>query len=145
MPRIDHSIVINRPVEDVWAFMANPENDAQWTSGLVEATKISDGPMGVGAQIKDVRRFLGRQIESTLEITEWEPNKRSSMKSLSGPIRFNGTRTYESVEGGTRVTEAVEAEISGFFRLAEPLVVRMGKRQIEADYGNLKDLLESQT
>ena len=48
------------------------------------------------------------------------------------------------MEGGTRVTEAVEAEIGGFFKLAEPLVVRMAKRQVAADYGNLKDLLESQ-
>ena len=144
MAKIEHSVVINRPVEEVWAFMADPENDSQWVSGLVESTLTTEGPIGVGSRMRDVRRFLGRQMESTLEITEWEPNKRASMKSLSGPMKFQGTRTFESVEGGTRVNESVEAEIGGFFRLAEPLVVRMGKRQIQTDYANLKDVLESQ-
>ena len=144
MARIQHSIVINRPVEDVWAFMAVPENDLQWISGLVENTQTSEGPMGVGATFKGTRRFLGRSIESGVEITEWEPNKRGSIKSTSGPMSFNGTRTFESVEGGTRVSEDFEAEIGGFFRLAEPLVLRAAKRQIAADYETLKDILESQ-
>jgi hypothetical protein len=52
--------------------------------------------------------------------------------------------TLESVEGGTRVTMTGEAEVGGFFKLAEPVVGRMAKRQTEANLANLKDILESQ-
>ena len=143
MARIEHSVVINRPAEEIWAFMADSANSPQWISGLVESRQVSDGPMGSGTTIRNVGRLLGRQIESTYEITEWEPYKRGSVKSTSGPIPFEGTRTFESEGGGTRITEVVDAQIGGFLRLAEPVIARMMKRQIEADYAKLKDLLEA--
>ena len=49
----------------------------------------------------------------------------------------------EPIEGGTRVTETYQAEPGGFFKLAEPLMVRMGKRQFQSDLDNLKDLMEA--
>jgi len=52
--------------------------------------------------------------------------------------------TFESVAGGTKVTRVTEAELGGFFKLAEPLVARMLKRQFETNFANLKDILEAQ-
>jgi hypothetical protein len=45
--------------------------------------------------------------------------------------------------GSTRFTQTFEAEVGGFFRLAQPLVERAISRQTEADMATLKDLLES--
>ena len=104
MAKLEHSIVVNRPVAEVWGFISEPGSDAKWQSGVVESTKTTEGPMGVGTRIKDVRRFLGREIESEFEITEWEPNKGDAIKSLSGPFPFTGRRTFEPVDEGTRVT-----------------------------------------
>ena len=53
-------------------------------------------------------------------------------------------RGYRRTDGGsTRFTQNFEAEVGGFFRLAEPLVGRAIRRQIEADMATLKDLLEA--
>jgi len=52
--------------------------------------------------------------------------------------------TFESVAGGTKVTRVAEAETGGFFRLAEPLAVRMMQRQFKTNFAHLKDLLEAQ-
>ncbi len=52
---------------------------------------------------------------------------------------------FEPVDSGTKVTIVGRAEPVGFFKLAEPIVIRMAKRQIETDYANLKDLLEAGT
>jgi hypothetical protein len=66
-------------------------------------------------------------------------------ESTSGPFPIEGGLTCEAAEGGTKVTLAVEADIGGFFKMAEPLVVvRTIKKQFEADVSNLKDLLEAQ-
>lgn len=51
--------------------------------------------------------------------------------------------TLEGTGGGTRVDGTFEAEPGGFFMLAEPIFVRMGKRQLENDLANLKDLMEA--
>ncbi len=91
-----------------------------------------------------MERFLGRKIESTSEVTEFEPNKKVSLKVTSGPIPFEATTSFEAQEDGTRVSTVANAELGGFFRIAEPIVVRMGRRQIETDMANLTDLLEAQ-
>ena len=109
MASFGSSIVINRPIEEVFAYMNDPANDTQWQSVVVESKVTSEGPVGVGTTGFNVIRFLGRKIEANYEITEHEQNKKSTIKSTSGPIPFTGTRTFESVEGGTRVTESIEA------------------------------------
>ena len=145
MIKVEHTVVINRPVEEVAGFVRDPANNNQWQSGCVESSQTSEGPLGVGTTGRDVRQFLGRRMESTWEITEYEDNKKSSFKTTSGPIPMQGSYTFEPSGGGTKVTFTVQGDPGGFFRLAEPILARMVKRQIEADYNNLKDLLESRT
>lgn len=143
MAKFEISTVINRPVEEVFAVMSNAENILKWQSGTIEAEKTSDGPIGVGTTWRSVSRFLGRRIESESEFTEYELNRKLGFKSKSGPIQFEVRMTFERVEGGTRINTKFEAEIGGFFKLAEPLVMSMGKRQLEGDLANLKDLMEA--
>ena len=145
MIRIEHSVVINRPVEDVFAFVANVENNPQWQSGVLEAHKTSQGPAGVGSTGIEVRKFMGQRIESSFEVTEYEKNTKFSFKITSGPIPMEGTETFESVQGGTRVHLAFQGEARGLFSLTEPIMGQMLRRLIKADCSNLKDLLEAQT
>jgi uncharacterized protein YndB with AHSA1/START domain len=144
MVKIEQSVVINRPVEDVFAFMSNPKNDPQWQSDTTETEITSQGPIGVGTTYRDVTEFLGRRIESIYEFTEYEANRKLSLKTTSGPIPIEATITWESVEDGTEVNFSASGEVGGFFKLAEPLVGRMTQRTWATNYANLKDLLESQ-
>lgn len=145
MVKMEHSVVINRPIEEVFAFLTRPENGLQFRAGLLEAEQTSEGPMGVGTTWREVEQFLGRRSESTYEVTQYEPNTRLRFRSTSGPMPAEATETFELVEGGTRVNVTFEVELGGLFKLAEPVVARMAKRQVEADIGNAKDLLEAQT
>ena len=79
----------------------------------------------------------------TFEITEYEINKRNCIRTVSGPIPATGCRIVEPVEGGTRFTQITKGEVGGFFKLAEPLVVRAARRQYETDLATLKDILEA--
>ena len=144
MGKLEVSVVIKRPVEEVFSYVNDPTNETTWSSGLVESNQISEGPVGVGTIMKEVNRILGKNIENIYEITEYEPNRRYSCKSISGPFPWQGTFTFNSVKGGTKVTMVSEFQIGGFFKLAEPIVLRMAKRQFKADFNNLKDLLEAQ-
>ena len=143
MSKIESSVVINGPVEEVFAFANDPDNDAQWQTGVLESKQTSEGPIGIGATSSNVIQFLGQRIESTTEVTEYEPNMKVSTKATSGPIPFNSTSTFESVEGGTKVTTVAEIEFGGLFKLAEPIVSRSAKRQFEGSMATLKDILEA--
>lgn len=141
--RIEHSVVINRPIEGVFAFVSDIEKLPQWAAEIVEVKIVSEGPVGVGTTFSDVVKEFGRRIEATLEVTEYEPNSKLTFKAIAGPIPVEVRHIFEAVEGGTKVTLVQKAEVGGFFKLAEPLLARMAQRQTETDLSNLKNLLEA--
>ena len=68
MAKLEFSTVINRPVDEVFAVLSNPENTPKWESGSHEVKLTSDGPIGVGTTYRSVRTVLGRRLESEAEI-----------------------------------------------------------------------------
>jgi uncharacterized protein YndB with AHSA1/START domain len=144
MARIEASIVIDRPVEEVFEFANDPKKQPLWQTGSVESEQISEGPVGVGTTFRGVGHFLGRRIEGTSEITHYEPNRRVDIKMALGPMELEESDIFEPVGDGTRVTFILEGESGGFFKLAEPLVIRMTQREYQKSLENLKDLLEAQ-
>jgi uncharacterized membrane protein len=142
MLKVETSLVIHRSVEDVFAVLNELENYPKWSATFQEITKTSTGPTGVGTTWTGVGKSLGRRIETKIEQTEYEPNRKYTRKSNS-PFPVHEQMTFESIEGGTRVNVRFEAEPGGFFKLAEPLVAKIGKRNIEADLAALKDLMEA--
>jgi uncharacterized protein YndB with AHSA1/START domain len=144
MARIEASVVIDRPVEEVFEFATDPGKMSLWQTGVSEAEQTSEGPMGVGTTMRGVGHFLGRRIESTSEITHYELNKRIDTKMVSGPMKLEESDIFEPVGDGTRVTFVLEGDSGGFFKLAEPLVIRMTQREYEKSLANLKDILEAQ-
>jgi uncharacterized protein YndB with AHSA1/START domain len=75
MIKIEHSMLINRPIEEVFAFATDIDKLPQWNTLIVEAKKTTDGPMDVGTKIEIVNRLLGRQMKNTYEVTQFEQNK----------------------------------------------------------------------
>jgi uncharacterized protein YndB with AHSA1/START domain len=144
MTKVEASVLINRPIKEVFAYVADPSNAAQWAGPVVESKITSGGPVGRGTTSSRVTQLLGRNIESTYEITEYEPNSRYADKTTSGPVPINSRISFDPVDGGTKVTIQGVIKAEGFFKLAEPLVSRMARRQVETDAQTLKDLLEAQ-
>jgi uncharacterized membrane protein len=140
---IERSIVIDRPVDEVFNFVHEPRNDASWQTTLIESTQVDDGPLRVGTQIRERRRFLGIQVEMTKEITEFEPTRRSAFKMVAGGTPMSGAYTLEPLDGATKLTATGYVEPRGFFKIAEPLFTSMAGRELEASLGHLKELLES--
>ena len=144
MPRLRTSLVVNRPVEEVFSFVASFENRQQYEKGLIESKQTSDGPFGLGSTGHDVRQAGGRKMESTARISAFEPNKTFTFESMSGPMEFQGTWTFEPVESGTRLSMDFEGRMKGLMRLFEPLMAMQFKGQMEGSTARLKDILESQ-
>ena len=143
MARIQVSTVINRPVEEVFGVLSNDENRPKWSSTTIDVKKTSEGPIGIGTTWRAVDRIFRRRIERESVFTEYEPNRKITQKSTSGPVPFEVRLICEPVEGATRVIVIAEAQPSGFFKLAGPLFERLRKRQFESDLADLKQGLEA--
>ena len=98
--------------------------------------------MDVGAQIPDVRKFLGRDMESKLEVTVFEPNKRFVQKVISGPILFEIIQTFDPSVNGTKLTVLTQGEPGGFFKLAAGGVQKQLESQLQGDGERLRNVLE---
>ncbi len=141
--RIDFTVEIERPVEDVFAYLTDVNSLPQWQSSLVEMRAETDAPMRVGTRLVETRKFLGRRMESTLEVTAYERNRLWALRVVDGPVPYRVEHTLESTNGGTRLAWVGEGEPGRFFKVAEPLVARQAKRQFRGDFETMKDILET--
>jgi carbon monoxide dehydrogenase subunit G len=134
---------IDRSVNDVFAYITEIGRFPEWSTVVQEATITSAGSLGVGSTFRTTAHFLGRRFQTDNVVTVYEPPHVFAGKVTSGPVQYEVTTTLQPEDGGTHVTWAIEGEAAGFFRVAEPLLARLGRRQIEAQVGTLKDLLEA--
>jgi uncharacterized membrane protein len=143
MAKAEITAIINKPIEEVFDFMANFENDPQWQTAVSEAKKISDGKIGVGSTFRYITQFLNKRIDTTGKITEYNPYSNMSYETISGNLSIKGIYTFEPTEKGTKVTKTVEANLTGFFKLAESMVIKRAKEKWKEDFDRLKKILET--
>lgn len=142
MINFSRTIHIARPPQDVFGFLSDPANDTKWRESAISSEWVGGGPSGVGSKLKSVDKLLGRKVESTSEITVWDPPHQYGQKSLGGPVPFELTITLDPKDNGTQVTIEGKAEVGGFFKIAEGLAGKQLEKQIETDFAGLKRVLE---
>ena len=141
MLTVDSSVVINKPVKEVFAFTADSANNVKWQGGL-EAV-IPDGPQDkVGSKYTEVRKFMGQDMKSVLQITVFERDARWAAKVVSGPVPYEVTVRFEAAGTGTKFTTHVEGEPKGFFKVAEGMLQGQLQKSLDEDGQRLKSLLE---
>jgi len=143
MFKYEKSVFINRPQQEVFDFVTNLSNDAQWQNSIESVKRLSDGPIGVGSTWRYVTSLLGRKNEVDIQMTSYEPPHQSRVKAVGGSIPFENTHTFQSQDGGTLLTFTGQAEIGGFFKIAEGLAGKQIEKQMESDAAALKRLLEA--
>lgn len=141
MATYEHTVEIGRPPEEVFAFVSEPANYPRWQPSLVEIRPHGRGKLRVGTEATEIRRFLGREVETTWTCVEHEPARRSAIETDDGPVPFRGTFVLEPGDNGTRFTWIVETR-GPAARLGGPLVARATKRELEANTRRLKAILE---
>ena len=141
MYKIEASVYINRPPQEVFDYVTNPANNVQWMSGTESAAWTSDGQPGIGSTYIGVFNFLGRKLEGEVEVTGWTPPDSWSFKTTR-PISAKTTTSFEAQGSGTLVTQISQIDIGGFFQMAEGLVGKQLERMYETSNAALKLMLE---
>jgi hypothetical protein len=145
MKPFNESAVIGKPIEAVFAFAANPQNDPLWSPAVAEARQTSLGTLGIGTTFQQVLRLLGRRLEITFAVTGFEQNRMLEIGRFSGHLRSAvGRRTFEPAPGGTRVTFSGEGTSGLFLNLLEPLVTAAARRHARRSLASLKQTVEAQ-
>ena len=86
MIRIELTVEVARPPEDVFELLSDIERLSEWQASAVEAH--TDGPLAEGSRVREKRRLLGREVDTELEVVAYEPPRRLTLRSLGGPVKF---------------------------------------------------------
>jgi hypothetical protein len=108
--RFGATVVIDRPIEEVFAFLANGENDPKFSSRVIEIAKTTDGPPGVGTLYASTVKDAGVKTKREFKLTVFEPPTRIRWTELSkNPVVVP--------EGGYDLAPAGEGTQLSFFNL----------------------------
>jgi uncharacterized protein YndB with AHSA1/START domain len=140
------TIDINRPQDEVFAYVTDPSTFAEWQAGVVGASIEAGATPAVGSTCVTTRRIGGRERGSTSEVTKLEPPRSWAVHGIDGPIRaiVNVTVEPRDRSAQSRVTIEVDFEGHGIGKLLVPLVVRRQARsEMPANCRRLKQRIET--
>lgn len=129
------SIVINRPIEQVWAYLDDHSHETDWRAPSLKSLKqVGSDPTGVGTRYEGVIAFGPGDYPYVNELTRYEPPTRVSWKAVSSAgwvIGSSGSYILERDGDSTRLTHEIDLEPNKFAgRLVMPLAGAMGSRSV---------------
>jgi uncharacterized membrane protein len=133
---------IDRPRDQVAAYLRDPANDTKWIGGIRSARLLTPRPVTVGSQVERVASFLGRRICYVNEVTELTAD-RLAMRSVRSPFPMRVTYGHRDAgDSTTEVSVRVQGDAARFYALVAPLLGLAVRRSITRDLRNLKRVLE---
>jgi hypothetical protein len=104
MVNVSGEILINRPVEQVFDFVADQRNEPIYNPRILQSEKITDGPIGVGTRFRATVISGRRPVEMFIEVTEYQRARRFGSRTTMSAVDINGGLTFEPIAGATRMT-----------------------------------------
>jgi uncharacterized protein YndB with AHSA1/START domain len=137
----ENTVVISRPIEQVFGFLSDFENVPKWNYAILETRKVSEGAVGVGTIYQQVRS-VPKRSEERFEVTAYNPPRHLEIRGQLGPFPARLSYALDALAEGTRVTNSVELELRGPGRLLGPVAVPRVRDAVAANLSKLKELLD---
>jgi hypothetical protein len=139
---IEGEIIIHRPSERVFDFVADERNEPKYNPRMRRVEKITEGPIACGTQFSAEILDMGRPVKMLIEITGYERPRRLASSAHMETMDLHGTLRFEPVANGTRMIWSWELQPRGLLRLLGPLIAFMGRNQEKRIWNDLKLHLE---
>jgi hypothetical protein len=136
-------VVVQRPREQVAAWVADPSNAPLWYVNIDSVTWRTPPPLVVGTEVDFRARFLGRALAYTYRVREHVAGERLVMSTSDGPFPMETTYTWaDEGPGATRMTLRNRGEPRGFAGVAAPALAAAMRRANRKDLDRLREVLE---
>jgi hypothetical protein len=134
MTILETSVKISKPVEKVFEFITNLDNQKKLSS-YITGIQISE-PLKVGTKYKIQTTSMGHVNETLNEVVSFEPNKRFGVKTFAPPPASDVTNTYilEEDGDGTKLIMQMDAVLVPAGMPKMPGMEDMMKKQMMAGF-----------
>lgn len=143
MPVVKGSIVVDRPIQEVFDLIVDQSKTMQWCLALTECALTTEGELGSGSERVVARKFLGMSMRWTYTCEAFESPTHIAWRSTSGRPPMLDYYDLTEQSGSTHVEHTVDIESMGILRPIQPLMQRRGKKDLLKDLDALKALMES--
>ena len=143
MAGIEGEIIIGRPVDVVYDYVADQSNEPQYNPQMVRAEKITPGPVRKGTQFRSAVASMGRMAEMLIECTSYDRPRLLASTTTMQQADISYTLTFEPAAESTRMRWSGQVRPKGAFRLLGPVITWMGTRQEQRIWASLKEHLEA--
>lgn len=142
--KYQHHVVVNAPVDRVFSYMDDVAREKEWQPGIMQAFKEPAGETSVGTRKRYISEFMGKRIENIYVTKVFEPNERVTYESTpDSVIRATVDLRFESSDGSTKVTMAVQGKPTGVLRfIPQAMLEGAFRKELEGSLGLLKKQLE---
>jgi uncharacterized membrane protein len=136
MAHAEHTVTVERPIGEVFAFLADGMNEPKWRPEVISIRHVSGS--GVGAVYAQTMKGPGgRSIAGDFRITRYEEPTRMDFEVIAGPARPTGSYVLRDTgSGSTEVTFTMDLTPRGLMVLLTPMI----NKQVTAEVGNLANL-----
>jgi uncharacterized membrane protein len=143
MIKVNVSVDIDRPSDQVFAFLADASNNTRWQKGMRSCQWTSAGPIAVGSTYEQEASFMGRTIRSSFEVTELDPGHQVTITSTNGTFPIMVTRSVDRLDvDACRARARISGGPTGIGRIFDPITQLLVQSSVRRDYRRLKELLE---
>jgi uncharacterized protein YndB with AHSA1/START domain len=140
------TILSNRPPGEVFDYLADFSNAAEWDPGITEATDVTGEPIGPGSRFHLVAMFLGRSVHLEYEITTYEPPRRVVLEADEERLHAVDMMDVLPEANGSRITYRAELTAKGAVgRLLDPALGLAFRRIGDRGAEGLRQVLNRDT
>jgi hypothetical protein len=143
MINLNVSTTIYRPIHQVFDFACAPENDFLWQYGTLASNRLSEDFGHANTYFRSIGHLMGQRIQSTFEVTEYEPGRSYCFRSLSGPLNSYTSYTFEWVGGCTVVNISTQINLINSMQVNENILEKKMRKQLKENLALLKHILEA--
>jgi hypothetical protein len=145
--RFGATVIIERPIEQVFAFLADGENDRQFSPRVLEISKTTEGPPGVGTVFASVVKDAGMKTSREFELTAFDAPTRIRWRERSKNLVVVPEGGYDlaPADAGTELTFFNELQGRGLGVLIAPLALSSARKGAEAFAQAIKAAVEAAT
>jgi uncharacterized protein YndB with AHSA1/START domain len=144
MPSFSHTVALPGPPDSVFPWLLEPDRVPRWTGHLEGYERVGEAPTGPGSRFRETLVLSGSKFSVEIEVTRFDPPEAAESRFGTNGVELHNTYALEAADGGTRLTQSLDAKATSFgARMLIPVVQPRLERKLTEDLERLKTVLEA--